>query len=287
MPLKIAVDPALHPLFETVGYFSGFAAYRWLRARFGDPISTEQRWPVIAAAAVGALFGSRALGLAEQWSRLHGSLWQWLLLPGGKTIVGGLLGGWLAVEVVKRLTGLRRRTGDLFAVPLCVGIAVGRVGCLLAGLADDTYGTPTELPWAVDFGDGIGRHPTQAYEILFLFALGLFLYRRMGTPHREGLLFRIFLAAYLGWRLVIDFLKPQPLVFGMNLIQWACVAGLGALAWGRSDPRPCRYKAAPERCDAKAGLECSEAAGETSHDPCSDRDYFRWALWSRQNPWRG
>jgi prolipoprotein diacylglyceryltransferase len=226
MLVRMPICPALHPVFETLAYLTGFAVYRRLRARFGDALSTEQRWPIVAAAAVGALVGSRMLGLAEQWPRLHGELWRRLLLPGGKTIVGGLLGGWLAVEIVKRLTGVKRRTGDLFAVPLCVGIAVGRIGCLLAGLADDTYGTPTKLPWAVDFGDGVGRHPTQAYEILFLLALGGFLCWRMRLTHREGSLFRTFLGAYLGWRLVIDFLKPQPLVWGMNLIQWACVMGL-------------------------------------------------------------
>jgi hypothetical protein len=36
----------------------------------------------------------------------------------------------------------------------------------------------------------------------------------------------------LGWRLLIDFLKPQPVVAGMNAIQWACVIGLLALGFG-------------------------------------------------------
>ena len=31
---------------------------------------------------------------------------------------------------------------------------------------------------------------------------------------------------------MIDFIKPQPLFEGMNLIQWACVAGLIVLAIG-------------------------------------------------------
>lgn len=101
--------------------------------------------------------------------------WSQVLMPGGgKTIVGGLLGSWFAVELGKKLEGITTRTGDLFAIPLCIGIAVGRVGCLLAGLADDTYGKPTSLLWAVDFGDGIARHPTQAYEILFCVFSGLF-----------------------------------------------------------------------------------------------------------------
>ena len=46
------------------------------------------------------------------------------------------------------------------------------------------------------------------------------------APRGSGL--PIFLVAYLAWRLVIDFLKPQPLIFGLNLIQWACMAGIVA-----------------------------------------------------------
>jgi len=217
--------PELHPVFETLGYLGGFAVYRRARARQGDLLTDQRRWIVIAAAAVGALLGSRILGLLEQAPR-RGLTWHDLLLPGGKTIVGGLLGGWLTVEIVKSLTGIRSRTGDLFTVPLCVGVAIGRIGCFLAGLADDTYGKPTALPWGVDFGDGIRRHPTQLYELLFLAALGCVLWQWNKRPHGNGRIFRAFMASYLTWRLLIDFLKPQPLVGGMNLIQWACVAGL-------------------------------------------------------------
>ena len=149
---------------------------------------------------------------------------QLLLSPGGKTIVGGLLGGWISVVAVKKFSGIRRRAGDLFVMPLCVGIAVGRVGCLLAGLADDTYGKPTTLPWAVNLGDGVGRHPVQVYEILFLILLAIILTRRAELP--DGARFRIFMGSYLFWRIVIDFWKPQPLIGGMNLIQWSCLAGI-------------------------------------------------------------
>ena len=235
--VPIGSHPAWHPVFESLGYASGYAVYRWMRTRRGDVIGEPQRWTVIAAAAVGALVGSRLLGLAEQWPAVlaaarAGRLMTLLFSPGGKTIVGGLLGGWLAVELAKRLTGIRSRTGDLFVVPLCVGIAVGRIGCFLGGLADDTYGKPTRVPWAVDFGDHVPRHPVQLYEIAFLVLLALAASLPSGL--RAGARFRIFLAGYLAWRIAIDFLKPQPLVLNMNLIQWACAAGLcalGVLGW--------------------------------------------------------
>lgn len=146
--------------------------------------------------------------------------------------MGGLLGGWLAVEIVKYVVGIKGRTGDIFAVPICIGISVGRIGCFFAGLADDTYGKATSLPWGVNFGDGVMRHPTQLYEVAFLLFLALVLSKWNARPHENGRIFRAFMVAYLTWRLLIDFLKPQPLMGGMNLIQWACLAGLLALGIG-------------------------------------------------------
>ena len=223
--------PELHPVFEALGYVAAYVVYKRARNREGDFLTDERRWLIIAATALGALVGSRVLGLLEQAPRMG---WRWgaLLEPGGKTIVGGLLGGWLGVEIAKVALGIRSRTGDLFAVPLCVGIAIGRVGCFVAGLADETHGTATGLPWGVDFGDGVRRHPTQIYEILFLVMLAGVLVWLGRRPHRQGGLFRVFMGSYLSWRLLVDFIKPQPLVGGLNMIQWACVAGLVAVGAG-------------------------------------------------------
>ena len=103
----------------------------------------------------------------------------------------------------------------------------GRIGCFLTGLDDHTHGLPTSLPWGVDFGDGIPRHPTQLYEIGFLLLLALAL--RFG-PRRtwpEGRRFQLFLGVYLAFRLGVDALKPtQPLAAGLGAIQWAALLGL-------------------------------------------------------------
>jgi phosphatidylglycerol---prolipoprotein diacylglyceryl transferase len=234
--IRLIVHPELHPLFEALGYALGFAAYRRARTRLGDVVNDQQRWRVIAAAAIGALAGSRLLALLEQAPHMRLTLSQLFMPGGGKTIVGGLLGGWLSVEIAKKIAGIHTRTGDLFVIPLCIGTAVGRIGCLLASLADDTYGTPTLLPWGVDFGDGITRHPTQAYEILFLIVLGLGLHHLKKRQLPNGALFRYFMAAYLTWRLLIDLLKPEPLIAGMNVIQWACLGGLAVLIAARRRP---------------------------------------------------
>jgi prolipoprotein diacylglyceryltransferase len=81
----------------------------------------------------------------------HLSLANWqnpAFLLGGKTIVGALIGGLAAVEWTKHQLGITQRTGDLFALPLTIGIAIGRIGCFLTGVEDHTAGIHTSLPWA-------------------------------------------------------------------------------------------------------------------------------------------
>jgi prolipoprotein diacylglyceryltransferase len=97
----------------------------------------------------------------------------------------------------------------------------------LTGLEDHTSGVATSLPWGVNFGDGITRHPAQLYEVLFALALGGFLWRRMRRPFVTGDLFKMFMVAYFAFRLACDFLKPDTRVFlDISSIQWACVAML-------------------------------------------------------------
>lgn len=219
-----------HPVFEALAYALGFALYRRERARRGDAIGEDTRWALVVAAAVGAVLGSKLLALLQAPGELAQAFRSPLaFLASGKTIVGGLLGGWIGVEVAKRRAGETRRTGDLFALPLAVGIAIGRIGCFLTGLADRTYGSPTSLPWGIDLGDGVRRHPAPLYEIAFLVALAIGLARLRGRLAPGGE-FRLFLAAYLAFRFLADAFKPGERPLGLTAIQWAAILGLFALA---------------------------------------------------------
>ncbi len=224
---------AAHFVFETLGYAAGFRLYLLARRKQGDFLATETRTWIVVAAILGAALGSKLLFWFEDPARTLRHAGDIAYLLSGKTIVGGLLGGTIAVEWTKALLGLRRRTGDLFTVPMAIGIAIGRIGCFFGGLADDTYGIPSNLPWAVDFGDGIPRHPTQLYESMAMLILAFWLHRRACEPQPEGALYRQFLTAYLAWRLAIDFLKPGVPLAGLTAIQWACAA---ALTWYVTHP---------------------------------------------------
>lgn len=79
------------------------------------------------------------------------------------------------MELTKRWVGWKHSTGDDFVYPLILGMGLGRIGCFLTGLDDHTYGTATSWVTGVDFGDGVLRHPTQLYEIVFLIVLALLL----------------------------------------------------------------------------------------------------------------
>jgi phosphatidylglycerol---prolipoprotein diacylglyceryl transferase len=215
-----------HPIFESLAYFISFRLA--LRRFRQNPVAKENRGVVIAGGLIGGILGAKILAIFQHIDMLwNGTATAAMLLIGGKTIVGGLLGATLGVEIAKKLRNIHTATGDVFAYPLIVGIAIGRIGCFLTGLSDQTYGIATNLPWGVDFGDHIARHPTQLYEVIFLLSLLVYLQYRQRRPMLPGDLFRFFMVWYLSFRWAIDFIKPDfhPLL-GMSAIQIACLLGL-------------------------------------------------------------
>ena len=224
-----------HTVMEVIAYSAGFQLYRVLRPRFPRAMAQfEQSLWIFVGAVFGALIGSKLLAWAESlpeyWPhRFDPAAWM-----GGKTIVGGLLGGWAGVEIAKRRLGVRHSTGDAFVFPLILGQCIGRVGCFLTGLDDHTYGNFCRLPWAVNFGDG-PRHPTQLYEIAFLLVLGTTLaiaHRSFRALLPNGTLFRLYLLGYLLFRFSVEFIKPtwKPYL-GLSAIQLASLAGAAYCLW--------------------------------------------------------
>jgi len=229
-PWTVSLGPVLlsaHAIFEAMAYAVAGGLYTWQRKQSGDVVSDAERSSVLVATVLGALTGSKLLYLLEDPALTLQSWTQPEYIIGGKTIVGGLLGGTIAVEWIKRCMGVRRRTGDLLTLPLILGIAIGRLGCFVSGLADHTYGIATSLPWGVDLGDGIARHPVQLYEVAFLALIALAIQRAKNSLP-EGGRFRSFLMLYCLWRVAVDFLKPGVPILGLTSIQWACAA---ALVW--------------------------------------------------------
>lgn len=220
----------VHLLFEWLAMAAGFQLYRRQRRRDGaGGVLQPGSYAVVLGCILGAAIGNKLVFWAEfpqLWTSRGHDLALWM---SGQSIVGGLLGGLLGVEIAKKLAGSRTSTGDSFVLPLMAGTAIGRIGCFLAGLHDGTYGNPTTLPWAVDFGDGVGRHPTQLYDIAFVLAFGaLVLAAGRHWRAKPGLAFKVYLSGYLCWRLAVDAIKPLPFDYGGGLggIQVVCLVAL-------------------------------------------------------------
>jgi len=211
-----------HLLIEASAYAVGFAVIRRNRRKGADPLPEGTRFRLLVATIVGAIVGAKLLHHLASPSTLARTLadpQQWLA---GKTIVGALLGGLVGTELVKKRMGLRRSTGDMYALPLALGIAIGRVGCFLGGLGDGTYGCPTDLPWGVDLGDGIARHPAPLYESAGMALMAAFLIATASRDWREGSRFRLVFGYYFALRIGVDVFRPVE-----NLPGWSALGFTG------------------------------------------------------------
>lgn len=233
----LGIQVSAHQILELIAYTAGFQLYLLLRRRWneGAPLTVEQTALIFLGAIFGALVGAKVLDWAESYPFYWEHRNNPAILLGGKTIVGALMGGWIGVSIAKRRLGLQDRTGNVYVFPIILGMCIGRIGCFLAGLTDHTYGNATTLPWGVDFGDGIARHPAQLYEIVFLISVAGFFVWRIRAGRQSGCMFAQFLAAYLIFRFGVDFLKPRVLLpyIHLSAIQMAALAGIGYVVASR------------------------------------------------------
>lgn len=223
-PMLFGVKINIHLIFEWLAFFIAFRYYVYLRKQNQDHISDRNRLSIILGAIVGAFIGSRLIGFLEN-PLITFNVSNIIQVLTAKSIMGGLFGGLIGVEVAKRVINEKHSSGDLFTFPIIIGIIIGRIGCFLSGTNEFTYGSVTNLTTGMDLGDGLLRHPTSLYELIFLLLLFLALKRFENLLLIEsGLLFKCFMISYFGFRFLIEFIKPNVFfVLGMSSIQWLCV----------------------------------------------------------------
>lgn len=213
-----------HLILEYLAFFIAFRYYLRLRKKTHDPIPTGNRLSIILGAIVGALVGSRLIGYLEN-PMIAINTNNLVQLLNTKSIMGGLFGGLLGVELAKKIIIEKHSSGDLFTFPIIVGIIIGRIGCFLSGTNEFTYGTETNFITGMNLGDGLLRHPTSLYEIVYLIIL--FILLKVYTANRDlesGLLFKVFMISYFGFRFFIEFIKPNVYhIAGLSSIQWLCI----------------------------------------------------------------
>lgn len=226
-------------------------------------VDRDEAWNLLGYALVGGLLGAKLYYVA-----LHGP--QALLSRAGMVWYGGLIGGGLAVAWRIRRRALPfRRVLDAIAPALAVGHAVGHVACFFSG---DSYGVPSDLPWAVAFPRGappstagnirdvfgvdvpasvpdgalLTVHPTMLYSTVVLLLVAAFLWWYRTRSGAAGRLFGLYLALAGTERFLVEFLraKDDRLLWGVTTAQAIAIVlfltGLVLLrTWrGKSGGRP-------------------------------------------------
>lgn len=212
--------------FMLTAVAAGFGISRF--AQRGLPLRVGEKVGIGIGAFVGAMIGAKLPFLFGDWESFRsGVAW----FSNGKTILTGLVGGYIGVEAAKWSLDIRARTGDSFVVPVAVAIAIGRIGCFYAGCC---YGQPTELPWGVVFPavDGLARHPTQIYESLFHLSMAVFflwLAARNAFPQQR---IKLYLILYAIYRFFSEWLRPEARTYGeLTSYQVASVVIVALFIW--------------------------------------------------------
>lgn len=191
-----------------------------------DP--TQVKWPTLdKAECLSPVYGGAWDEAGNVCHAVERDCFAWAKFwAGGLTYYGGFLGSTVAaVFLLRRERFPFWKAADMagFAVPL--GLAFGRMGCLLAGCC---FGAPTSLPWAVSFPPrspaseaqfkahlldsprlwSCPVHPTQLYEALASLAISAVCLVLIHPRKRyDGQVFVSFVGLYAVARFAVEFLR--------------------------------------------------------------------------------
>lgn len=225
--------------------------YVFGRGLEGRGIDREVAWKLLVYALAGAFLGARLYYVA-----LHGDP-RVLLSRAGFVWYGGLIGGLLTGAYASRRYRLPvGSVADAAAPALSLGHGIGHLGCFASG---DSYGLPSDLPWAAAFPRGmppstagnlrrffgadipgwipddrvLSVHPTMLYSAAALLLVFGILWALRRTRRSPGWLFGLYLVLTGLERFAVEFLraKEDRFLWGFTSAQAIAVAAiLGGVA---------------------------------------------------------
>lgn len=257
----VAISP--HGLGIAVGYLSGATIFIKEARKRGYPEDVSSR--VMFWALIGTIVGARVAYIITHLSQFKTVGDILAIYRGGISLIGGIVGAIIASYLILRRTRLNFVKGlDTAAMPIALGIVIGRIGDLVIG---DHLGKPTswllafqyhggnlsgytcvqgictttlsggrietiteqrailESPTGVTLARGIGVHQTALYDLFIAMGLVLLLVYLNRVPRRSGVLIATFGLWYGTGRIITDFLRVENRFFGLTGSQWSsCVA---------------------------------------------------------------
>jgi phosphatidylglycerol:prolipoprotein diacylglycerol transferase len=205
---------------------------------------------VTLIALIGGVAGSKLFSLLENWQQFIADPVHEIFAASRLTFFGGLIVAMLSIYVYLRRKKLKfLRVADAAAPSLILAYGIGRIGCQLSG--DGDYGIPSDLPWAMGYPKGTvstlatknpellakfhqmfpGRdvptdikvHPAPVYETLMAIAIFLILWSIRKRPMATGKFFAIYLIGAGIERLLVEFIRLNPLFLGLSEAQWISI----------------------------------------------------------------
>ena len=210
------------------GFILGWYIFKWFFQRESIPVTLLD--PLLYTLLIGTIVGAR-LGhcLFYQPDYYLGS-WQGfteIFMPwkGGLASHGGTIALIFAMMWFAKRYGRKHDFDfiwilDHLAIAVCFAATFIRLGNLFNS---EIYGDVTTLPWGFIFelrGETLPKHPTQLYEALSYFLLGMFqilMYKyRLPQLHR-GFFIGTFFIGCFGSRFLIEFIKEPQVMFEQNM----------------------------------------------------------------------
>ncbi|MBI2671707.1 prolipoprotein diacylglyceryl transferase [Candidatus Woesearchaeota archaeon] len=187
-------------------------------------LSKEDVYDLVIYSFAGLLIGSRLFHFvfSEPFTLINNPLELFRIWNGGMSFYGGLIGLFSAGYIFcRKYKASFYKIGDIIVIPATIALALGR----LANFTNsELVGTVTNAFWCVTFQDISGcRHPYQIYaSISHLFLLTI-LFRAKKVKKimemKDGLLLWTFIGFYGLLRIITDFFREDPRLFGITIWQ--------------------------------------------------------------------
>jgi len=209
-----------HDFFTVLGLVVGLIVYFFeLRRR------QMLRYKIFLISIAAIFGGGLGCRLITAWEHLpyytnQGDVpFTYLVAHSGKSIIGGIAGGYLAIKLSKKALGYNLSTGDCYAPAIPLAMAIGRVGCFLSELP---LGKPTDLPWGIAASPEAAAHfttcpycqqkmhPSMIYEIIFHLIAFVVILRFRHLVIVQGDTLKLYLLAAAIFRFLVEFVRANP-----------------------------------------------------------------------------
>lgn len=182
-------------IFNIIGLVAAFMVSKWIPNRTNSNLTPEQQLKNLAGLVTGAIIGSKIPVMLS-----YG--FDSIVLLSSKSIYGALIGAYIGINISKRISGIKGNFGDIYIMPLCIGVFFGKIGCYINGCC----GSP--------------NYPVQIWTSgfhLILFFMFYFFYKR---KYFTGRYFVIYMLVYSLYRFCIEFVRTEPrMLYGLTIYQ--------------------------------------------------------------------